>query len=349
VNAPRFAALRQSLAARGVPVDQVMVNLDDAEPMVWLHVVPPWRPAMWLGVAGQMVVPEWSRRTLLALFVVGAAVVGVSWGFTRRLTRPLERLRERIATHRPGESPRNDAPASTISPEIVAIDAAYSDLLARLQRHERERSVLLAGVSHDLRGPLGRIRMAAGLMPDTPELAPRKASIERNVIEADQLIESFLDHVRAGELPLAETVDLAATARAVVAGFERSPDQLSIDAPASLAWPNANRLLVERLLANLIDNALKHGGLPVRVTISRDAAQASIDVSDAGSGFAPETVARLQEAFTRGDASRSAPGSGLGLAIVRQVATRLGGTLAFDRIDGRHRVRVSLPARDFAG
>ncbi len=342
LHAPRFAALRQALAARGVPVDEIRLSLGEPEPMVWLHVTPPQRPALWLGVSGPLVVPEWSARTLLALLLGSSLLVGVSWAFTRRLTRPLERLRARMQHHTPG-APALASGAETLTPEIAAIDAAYRDLLARLQQHERERAVLLAGVSHDLRSPLGRIRIAAELLPDLREVRMRRESIVRNVAEADRLIESFLDFVRSGELPFDETVDLADAARAVVASFERPAHELRLAAaPESLPWPRANRLLVERLLANLVDNALKHGKPPVILTLVARDGQAWIDVEDAGEGIAPQWVDRLQEAFTRGDSSRAGPGSGLGLAIVRQVATRLGGAVSFERSDGRQRVRVTL-------
>jgi two-component system osmolarity sensor histidine kinase EnvZ len=343
-NVPRFAALRRALAERGVPVDEVMLSFGAPDAVVWLHVVPVDRPPVWLGVAGNMVVPQWSKRTLLALVLGVLLVAGASWAFTRRLTRPLERLRARMQTHTPGQ-PSGAQPTHAVSPtspEIAAIDAAYSDLLARLQRHERERAVLLAGVSHDLRSPLGRIRMAAELLPGTADVQTRKAAIVRNVAQADRLIESFLDFVRSGELAFDETVDLAAAARTVVAGFERPAEELSIEAPASLPWPRANRLLVERLLANLIDNALKHGRPPVRLIVGTESSRAWIDVVDAGDGMAPDLVNRLQEAFARGDNSRSTAGSGLGLAIVRQVAARLGGALSFERGNGRQRVRVTL-------
>jgi two-component system, OmpR family, osmolarity sensor histidine kinase EnvZ len=340
-NAPRFVALRQALAARDVPVDEVRLGTGRGEPMLWLQVVPPGRPATWLGVAGQVVVPAWSARTLLALLITSALVAGVSWRFTRRLTRPLEQLRERMQAHQPGQPAPAAAPAAA-SPEVAAIAAAYRDLLERLQQHERERAVLLAGVSHDLRSPLGRIRMAAELLPDTPETQARRASIVRNVQDADRLIESFLDHVRAGELPCDETVDLAAVARQVVSSFERPAVELSLDAPATLPREHANRLLVERLIANLVDNALKHGRPPVRVRVGGSAAQAWITVDDAGDGIPADEAAHLTDAFARGDGSRSRPGTGLGLAIVRQVATRLGGVLAFERDGNLHRVRVTL-------
>jgi two-component system, OmpR family, osmolarity sensor histidine kinase EnvZ len=343
--APRFVALRQTLAARGVPVDEVIFSEVHAEPTVWLHVNVPGRTPVWFGVAAQILEPAWPRRLLLAFSILAVLLITVSWAFTRRLTQPLEQLHTRMQTHTPGTTRSvalQSAPRRQGSPEIQAIDAAYTDLLGRIERHERERAVLLAGVSHDLRSPLGRIRLAADLLPEQPDISPRKASIVRNVAEADRLVESFLDFVRSGELALDQVVDLAAIGRAVVAGFERSSKVLSITAPDALPWPLANQLLVERLMANLVDNALKHGLPPVHLTIDANPLQAWIEVQDCGEGIAPQAVSALQEAFTRGNSSRTDSGSGLGLAIVRQVVSRLGGELSFERVDGGQKVRVTL-------
>jgi two-component system osmolarity sensor histidine kinase EnvZ len=335
--APRFVALRAALQANGVPVEELRIQLTRPQPKVWVRVTRADGTPLWLGMAGRVVAPEWSRRTLLALTLVGALVLGLSWWTARRLSRPLERLRQRIKHQQPG-TPHVAPPTDDVPPEVAAIDVAYAELLSRWQRHERERALLLAGVSHDLRSPLGRIRMAAELLPDVPEVARRQAVITRNVGEADRLIESFLDFVRAGELPCDAVADLAAVAQDVVARFDRPPEQLSLQAPATLMITNANALLVERLIANLIDNALKHGRPPVRVTVS--ATPPSLTVEDAGDGLAPHQLEALQEAFHRGDSARTQAGSGLGLAIVRQVTARLGARLVFDRDAKGQRVSV---------
>lgn len=344
--APRIAALRAALAERGVPVDAVAINLDTSEPMVWLHVAPASGASQWLGVAGDLVISDWSWRVTLGLGLGLVLLAGVSWGFTRWLTRPLEQLSTRMSLQAPGgvqTGPPHALSGIRPAPEIIQLDAAFSDLLARQTQHERERAVLLAGVSHDLRSPLGRIRVAAELLPDTPDNAPRRASIIRNVAEADRLTESFLDFVRASELTLDETVDLAAIARTVAASFERSSQELSVDAPDALPVPRCNRLLIERLLANLLDNAFRHGHTPVRLRVAQQAREAWLEVMDAGDGVPPAARQLMLEAFTRGDPSRAAPGTGLGLAIVRQVAARMGGSVSFVDEAGGHGVRVSLP------
>ncbi|MGE3348352.1 MAG: sensor histidine kinase [Ramlibacter sp.] len=345
--APRFVALRHALAAQGVEVDEVRLSLRTAEPMVWLQVRRAGQPALWLGVAGQLLVPEWPRRTLLAMALLTAVLVLASWALARWLTRPLEQLRLRIQNQQPGEAglPALATGPAAGSPEIAAIHTAYSDLLARLAQHERERAVLLAGVSHDLRSPLGRIRMAAELLPDAEGTRTRQEAIVRNVGVADRLIESFLDYVRSGTLALDATVDLAAVARAAAARFEPPAGALQVELPASLPWPQANELLVDRLITNLLDNAFKHGCAPVVLRVAATAQGACMEVQDAGPGLPPGSAAQMQEAFTRGNGSRGIPGTGLGLAIVRQIAARLGGEVSMASAPGRHLVRVLLQRR----
>jgi two-component system osmolarity sensor histidine kinase EnvZ len=342
---PRFTALRNTLARHGLVVDEVRLGLRSSAPMVWLHVLPPQAPAVWLGLPGELVVAEWPTRMVLALTAVAALLVLGSWTFTRRLTRPLEQLRTRMhaqaSSATAGDTTASALPAGS-SPEIAAIDSAYTEALARLAQQQRERAVLLAGVSHDLRSPLGRIRLAAELLPDAPDTRARKESIARNVGVADQLIESFLDYVRSDTLAFDETVDLAEAVRNAAARSDRPAHELRVDAPAHLPWQRANALLVDRLVSNLLDNAFKHGQVPVGVLLHRQDQEVWLEVSDAGPGMPAEDVESLQQAFSRGTSSRNLPGTGLGLAIVRQIATRMGGRLEFTGRPGAHTVRVRL-------
>jgi two-component system, OmpR family, osmolarity sensor histidine kinase EnvZ len=343
--APRFVALRQRLQGHGLQVEDMRLSRQGADAaMIWLQIRPPDGGPVWLGVSGDVVLPEWPVRLLIAMALVAVLMVVASWSFTRRLTRPLEHLRQRMQTHMPGGPLHVAAQTGGSSPEIMAMDTAYNELLARLEQHQRERSLLLAGVSHDLRSPLARIRMAAGLLPDAPGSTTRQDSIARNVVVADQLIESFLDFVRSDSLAFDQTVDLAEAARHVAARFERPADELMVVAPATLPWLDANALLVERLISNLIENALKHGRTPVVLRLQGDSLQAILAVEDAGAGIAPPDVTRLQEAFSRGNDSRTVPGTGLGLAIVRQIAQRLGGSLEFETRPEGNTVRLILHA-----
>jgi two-component system osmolarity sensor histidine kinase EnvZ len=344
---PRMGALDEELRRRGVPVQEAVIARGEDGPALWLLVKTPNGTPVWLGVSDAVLLPSLPRRVIPMVLVALALLVGSSWVLMRRLTRPLELLRARMESHRPGQTalglPGRDGPLRGASPEVAAIESAYADLLARYEGHERERALLLAGVSHDLRSPLARIRMAAGLLPDADGVAARRESIVRNTALLERLIESFLDHVRAGELALDQTADVAALAREVAARLERAAHEVVVEAPVSLRVSATHPLLIERLLSNLLDNAFAHGRPPVRLRVSAPAGLAVIEVFDAGTGIAPEQQAAVVQAFARGDASRGTPGTGLGLAIVMRVVSRMGGTLAFDQGEAGHCVRVSLP------
>lgn len=341
---PRLAALSEELDRHGVRFEDAVVTRGVDGPTLWLQLRQADGRAAWFGIADVALLPRLPGRMLLAVLISAAILVAVSWYFTRRLTRPLEQLRNRMIDHQPGQTATRVAPIEDASPEVVAIESAYDELLQRYQRHERERALLLAGVSHDLRSPLARIRMAAGLLPEDAASAPWRQAIERNTDLADRLIGSFLDHVRAGELPLEQPADVAAIARHAAAQTGQAAQALQLELPDTLVLPRSHPLLVERLVANLLDNAFRHGGAPVALAVRAQGGQVRIEVSDAGPGIPEAQRAAVTEAFSRGDAARGTPGTGLGLAIVARIASRMGGTLDFERRDGRHVARVTLPA-----
>jgi len=233
------------------------------------------------------------------------------------------------------------------STEVVEIAHAWDELRQRLARHERERSLLLAGVSHDLRSPLSRIRLAAELLPEAEGVEARRSTIVRNADLADKLVGSFLDLVQAGQLVPDQRVDLCEAARRVVAAQGPGAD-IRLAVPSKPVWlTRAHPLLVERLIGNLVDNALRYGRPPVSVVVQDPGGEvtgASLSVRDEGDGIPPARRARAQEAFWRGDPSRGVAGTGLGLAVVRQAAGRMDATLSFDGPPG-FEVRVTWPAR----
>jgi len=342
--APRIVTLRSTLREAGVPAGDVAFTHGVPHAVTWIEVTGPDGRTRWLGLQDDVVESYVFQRLLLAL-VLGLAIVGVaSWTLARRLTGPLEALRRRIESHDTGTPPAASGDAEPTL-EIAAIESAWLAQADRLAHQESERSLLLAGVSHDLRSPLARIRMAAELLPETPDVAARRGTIVRNVDVADRLIASFLDYVRASELPLTATVDAAAVARHLLETRDEPADALALAAPARLDVPRAHELLLERLLANLVDNAMRHGKPPVLLRLSAEGGDAVLDVEDHGPGIAPEAQARLTQAFARGDASRGTAGTGLGLAIVQQIVRRMGGRLSFERVAGAPCVRVRLPLR----
>jgi two-component system osmolarity sensor histidine kinase EnvZ len=304
-------------------------------------------PAAWVSVHGYTWLPGWSPRIALGLALMLVVMAVVSRYFVRHVTQPLTLLHGRMRHH--AQTGQVLAPSVTQGvqrppPELQAMALAYNQLAERLERNERERALLLAGVSHDLRSPLARIRLAAEMLPETPDNAEGVAAVTRNVDVADRLIASFLEFVRAGTQRLDETVDAAAVVREAVAAMGRPADELLVSLPEQLLLHQASGLLLERLVVNLVDNALKHGGLPVQVRLSGQAGMLKLTVVDSGPGLPAGAGDTLLQAFARGDTSRGVPGFGLGLAIVHQIVTRLQGQLSFAHSprDG-HSVQVVVP------
>jgi two-component system, OmpR family, osmolarity sensor histidine kinase EnvZ len=348
--APRIAALRSTLREAGVPAGEVVFTPGMSSRLTWIEVSVDGG-VRWLGIDDHdnVVEPYLLLRLGLALVLGLAVVFAASWVLARHLTRPLEALRQRIESHTGKEAQGTPQGEPTLpgrpTLEITAIDSAWLALTARLAHQESERALLLAGVSHDLRSPLARIRMAAELLPETDPIAGRRASIVRNVDVADRLIASFLDYVRSTTLPLDSTVDIVSVARQLLDALDQPEDVLTIAAPGRLDVTHTHEMLLERLLANLVDNAMRHGQAPVLIRLATEGRDTVLEVVDHGPGIAPEAQAHLTQAFARGEASRGTPGTGLGLAIVQQIVHRMGGTLSFHRSTGTSCVRVRLPKR----
>lgn len=350
---PRLQVLQQTLREQGLPVHALALSRAEAQPIVWLGVTAADGTPLWLGFADEVLEPRFPARLILALaLATGLILAGSAWT-ARRLGVPLARLRERMVAHTPGAAPPphpplRGEPAPTV--ELAEIEHAWQQLAERLAAHEAERQLLLAGISHDLRSPLARVRLAAELLPDAPGVAERRAAIVRNVEVVDRLLQSFLDLVRADSVALDEAVDLVALARQVL--LRRGDSAIALQAPPSLQVEGCNALTLERALNNLLDNAQHHGAAPVVLRLGRQGASGWLEVQDAGPGIAEAERVQVLRAFARGDRSRGRPGAGLGLALVATLARRMGGDVHITGGPGALQVRMSFaltkPARSGA-
>ncbi|WP_022981157.1 HAMP domain-containing sensor histidine kinase [Ideonella sp. B508-1] len=349
VYAARLGSLRDVLAERGLPPRNLAVDTHQRPAVLWIELAPgPAGHPRWYGIREPSVEPSPPQRILAVTGGVVLMAAALAWWLARWLTRPLDALRQRMARFRPGQTlGEAEAPLPGASEEVLAIDEAWQTLAKRLTRFEQERALMLAGVSHDLRSPLGRIQLAASLLPDTPEVAQRRASIERNVQVADQLIQGFLDHARIGALALDQAVDVVQVARQVVLqrhdAAEAAGFALRAELPPALVLPHSHPQLLERLLANLVDNALQYGGSPVVVRAGTQGPRFWLEVQDGGPGIPADQHEQVLQAFYRGDPGRARPGSGLGLAIVREAALRLGATLTLRNGSPGFTVRLEGP------
>jgi two-component system osmolarity sensor histidine kinase EnvZ len=250
----------------------------------------------------------WAALTL-ALALAGAFLI------VFRVRRPLSALTTAAVDIGRGQVP---PPLEESGPtEIQTVSRAFNQMTRDLARLEDDRALILAGVSHDLRTPLARLRLGLEMIDADPHL---RNGMTADIDEMDRIIGQFLDFARAagGEPPAA--TDLAALAREMVARYRETGHPLSEEI-APVPELELRRMAVKRLITNLLDNAFRHGGREVQLRVVPSGGGAVVEVLDRGPGIPPREVERLKQPFTRLETARTGTdGSGLGLAIVDRIA-----------------------------
>jgi two-component system osmolarity sensor histidine kinase EnvZ len=287
-------------------------------------------PWAWIG---------WSAAAAL-LALVGA------WFIVSLINRPLAALTAAAAELAAGKRPLPLTEAGAI--ELKTLAGAFNRMTLALQRAEAERALLLAGVSHDLRTPLSRMRLAAEMLESTDRTI--REGMVQDIEDMDAIIDQFLDFARdeAGESIDADG-DVNAIVQAVVERYARRGKPVS--ARVHQLSPIALRpMAMQRMLVNLVENALRYSGTAVEIETHQNAEHVAISVMDRGPGIPVGETDRLLQPFTRLEASRSgAKGAGLGLAIVQRIAAAHRGTVQLlQRQGGGLEVRVTLPRSDHA-
>lgn len=284
---------------------------------------------------------ERGMRIITTMLIVACGVGLAAYPMTARLTRQLEGLRIGMARWGAGElSARVD---DTGNDEVALVGRTFNTAADRITTLLTAQRALLANASHELRSPLARLRIATDLWFRRPE-AESQAEILRNLAEVDQLVEeillsSRLDHPGSSVGPV-EVIDLLGLAAEEAARIGAGVEGVSVGF-------EGNETLLRRMLRNMLDNGMKHGVPPVRVMVSAEPGEAQIIVSDEGQGIPPAERDRVFEAFYRpAGRSESGGGWGLGLALVRQIASRHGGTVKCESVEGSgSRFVVRLPIR----
>ncbi len=246
--------------------------------------------------------------------------------------------RERLARHLPWQWI-----GWGIAVLLLSLAGAWLIVYRIVRPIEEERALLLAGISHDLRTPLTRLRMEVE-MSVADEAA--RSDMEADIVEMDRTIGQFLDFARPAENTPAEATDLAALLRDIVARYQKPGGRLASADFSEMIVP-VRVAALRRAIINLIENALRHSGseAPVELSLTREGRHAVIAILDRGPGIAPADIERLKQPFTRGETARTgAGGAGLGLAIVDRLVRLQSGRLELaPRPGGGLAARIILP------
>jgi len=261
--------------------------------------------------------------TAAALSLTGAAVIA------RLINQPLKQLSFAASRVRDGDFDASRLDEKAVTSEIREVNIGFNRMAEQLAKIEQDRAVMLAGISHDLRTPLARLRLETELSVNDPDAREHMAA---DIAQLDAIIDKFLDYARPDHVDLKPVV-LADVVESGAYPFQSMDDvQLKIDVPHDIRVM-ADEVELGRVISNLLENARRYGkSVDTGVALVEIVARAKdpwvlIKVRDHGIGVAPGALASLTQPFFRGDAARtSAKGAGLGLSIVDKTVQRMGGT-----------------------
>lgn len=309
--------------------------LIDREGRVWVRMVAAGQPH-WLSLRTLPATDPVIGLLLASVIALLAALAG-GIALQRWIARPLKRLEEAVGHL----SSPSDAYDNVIrSPrEIAAVSRALRDMSQRLRTAEADRALMLAGVSHDLRTPLTKLRLSLAMMKQAD--ADLVAGAERNVIRIESMLGQFLDFARGFEAEETRAVPLRSLLQQAIDSLA-DPAAVAVDAPADVLIRVKEAALL-RALDNLLTNAVRHGKPPIALSARIQDEDLTIDVRDAGQSISPQEARDLMRPFARGSASRAGEGTGLGLAIVDQVAKAHHGKVEFEQDVSTFTARLHFP------
>ncbi len=280
---------------------------------VWVNELT--HPEYWI----RMPIGEYDDSAPISLFIFSGVIFLLSligaWILVSQLHRPLKRLA--FAAREIG---RGDYPGKlkeTGPQELVAMTSAFNQMAADVHQLEEDRTLLLAGISHDLRTPITRIRLSIEFLSEQDE--ELKQGLIADTQDMDDIIDQFIGYVRYGSEEKMEESNINEVIQQVVEAATKQHSGIETNLQ-EIALVKFKPLAMKRLISNLIENAFRYGKAPVIVSSSVSQKVLKIKVRDHGKGIEDLDKARLFQPFARGDKARGGKGSGLGLAIVQRIA-----------------------------
>ena len=283
----------------------------------------------WIGIPRSQI--ELGFPWAWLALALGAALIALIAAtlLVRRVNQPLRQLADAASVLGKGNYPE---PINESGPsEVKQVAHSFNQMLADVKALDQERAILLAGISHDLRTPLARMRLATEMLSADADL---KQDMVQDIDEVDAIVKQFLDFARVADEELAALTNL----NELVADIASQDNHRAIDIKIDLGIIESLALRptnIRRALTNLIENAIKYGQAPIKISTGQRNEFAFISVRDHGPGIPESDRERLLRPFTRLTEARSGPsGAGLGLAIVDRIAKLHGGELVLTTPEG---------------
>ncbi|HHK8585798.1 TPA: two-component system sensor histidine kinase EnvZ [Vibrio parahaemolyticus] len=283
--------------------------------------------------------PLFRNSLIMALLIIAGG-----WLFIRLQNRPLLALQRAAEGVGRGEIPP-PLPEKGAS-EIRSVTRAFNQMSKGIQELEEDRALLMAGISHDLRTPLTRIRLATEMM--SPEDSYLAEGIISDTEECNEIISQFMDYLKPVNKESFESVDVSTIASDVASSEGGYEVEIETDLNMHLPPAKGSPIAIKRAVSNLVVNALRYGNGWVKIStgVTADKQLVWICVEDNGPGIEQSQIAKLFEPFTRGDTARGSEGTGLGLAIVKRIVIQHSGSVVMrNRSEGGLIAQISFPTK----
>ena len=336
--------MAQELVKRLGPATVVASSVN-AEPGLWVGFTIDG-DGYWLRTDRARLNPPAGTTWIIWLVVATAlSLAGAAW-IARRVNRPLKDLSFAASRVRQGDFGGSALNETTTTGEIREVNREFNRMAQQLAQVEQDRAVMLAGISHDLRTPLSRLRLETEL--SVHDVAARE-HMAADIVQVDAIIDKFMDYARPDQIVLDKVRLRDVVQRCVYALKDREAIRCTIDVADGVVVL-ADEVELVRVVSNLLENAMRYGRsvhngvAEVDITAQVRNQWVLLEVRDHGPGVAAESLAHLTKAFFRGDTARTAAtGAGLGLAIVEKNIQRMGGAIQLvNRSSGGLAARIQL-------
>ncbi|MBB1268832.1 two-component system sensor histidine kinase EnvZ [Shewanella sp. SR44-3] len=308
-----------------------------SEMQVWIR--PPQAPSLWIKVPLAGFNESDLSPLTLYLIVIGALSVAGGWWFARQQNRPLRRLQKAALTVSKGDFP--ELLPLKGSTEIVEVTHAFNHMAQSMKQLEQDRALLMAGISHDLRTPLTRIRLASEMMVEEDQYL--KDGIVTDIEDMDAIINQFIAYIRHDRETPREPDNILRLIQ------EIAQQEIHREGEIELALNDCpdipmQSVAIKRVLSNLVENAFRYGNGWIKISTYNEQKYVCFSVEDNGAGIPEDKIDELFQPFTQGDSARGSTGSGLGLAIIKRIVDRHHGKVKLNnRAQGGLCAKVYLP------
>ena len=312
-----------------------------SESYFWVR--PPQAPDYWVKIPLDGFEQKNISPLTIALIAIGILSVAGGWMFVRQLNRPLKALQDAADEVGRGDFP--DQLKEQGSTELVAVTRAFNQMSAGIKQLEKDRNLLMAGVSHDLRTPLTRIRLATEMMG--PEEDYLKEGIEKDIEDMNVIIDQFIAFIRHHKEEALVATDLNILVNDVVEAEQQNKERVfETDLDKTIPTLMMRPVAIKRVITNIIENALRYSEKEIKICTAINLAQQTVTfcVSDKGPGIPEQQIESMFEPFSQGDSARGGEGSGLGLAIIKKIIDMHNGQVTLENLPFEGlKVTVTLP------